>query len=173
VLILPPLTAAPLELLSLAQEMVESGGTVLALGRLPVSSHVSAVDRDLLNKIEAIWGSRARRLASGEIERLAIGGLPLGPFPNARYTAGLCHFREGDTLVMYSDGITEAHGVGEIEFGMDRLEDLVVGLRHLAPEVLVEKIFAEVSAFSGGEQAHDDQTVLVVQWCISPEAVSH
>jgi len=70
VLILPPLTAAPLELLSLAQEMVESGGTVLALGRLPVSSRVSAKDRDLLNKIEAIWGSRARRLASGEIERL-------------------------------------------------------------------------------------------------------
>ena len=111
--------------------------------------------------------------ASGEIERLAIGGLPLGPFPNARYTAGLTQFHKDDTLVMYSDGITEAHGVGEIEFGMDRLETLVVASRHLDPEALVEKIFEEVSTFSGGKPAHDDQTVLVVQWRNSPEAVSH
>ncbi|MCK5378748.1 MAG: PP2C family protein-serine/threonine phosphatase [Acidobacteria bacterium] len=110
--------------------------------------------------------------ASGEIERLAIGGLPLGPFPNARYTAGLTQFHKDDTLVMYSDGITEAHGVGEIEFGMDRLETMVVASRHLDPEALVENIFEEVSNFSGGKPAHDDQTVLVVQWRRSSEAIS-
>ena len=70
VLILPPLTALPLEVLSLAQEMVEGGGMVLALGRLPVASRVSARDRDLLNEIEVIWGPRARRLAVGEVEHL-------------------------------------------------------------------------------------------------------
>ncbi len=102
--------------------------------------------------------------ASGVIERLAIGGLPLGPFANAKYTAGLDHFHEGDTLIAYTDGITEAHGTGEIEFGMDRLEDLVIDSRHLEPEAIVEKIFEKVVAFSGGEPAHDDQTVLVVQW---------
>ena len=101
--------------------------------------------------------------ASGEVERLAAGGLPLGPFPNARYTAGLSKIGPGDTLVIYTDGITEAHGVGETEFELDRLEELVVSARDLDPEALVERIFAEVQAFSGSETLHDDQTVLVVQ----------
>jgi sigma-B regulation protein RsbU (phosphoserine phosphatase) len=102
--------------------------------------------------------------ASGEIERLSIGGLPLGPFPNARYAAGMDEFRQGDTLVVYSDGITEAHGVGELEFGVDRLEVLVGQIRHMAPEAMVEAIFEQVADFSEGKPAHDDQTVLVVQW---------
>jgi len=70
VLVLPPLTAVSPEVLSLARQMVEGGGVVLALGRLPVASPVSEVDRDLLKLIEAIWGARARRLATGEAERL-------------------------------------------------------------------------------------------------------
>ncbi len=100
---------------------------------------------------------------SGEVERLSVGGLPLGPFPEARYTAGLTRLEPGDTLVMYSDGITEAHGTGEAEYGMERFEELLVEHHHRDPEFLVETIFEAVDAFSGGVAPHDDQTVLVVK----------
>ena len=101
--------------------------------------------------------------ASGEVERLAAGGLPLGPFPNARYTADLTRIDAGDTLVIYTDGITEAHGTGEAEFGIDRLEELVLKIRKFEPEAIVDRIFDEVVRFSGSATLHDDQTVLVVQ----------
>jgi len=71
VLVLPPLRALPVEVLSAAQRMVTGGGTVLALGRLPTASRVRDQDPEVLDSIEAIWGPRARRLATGEAQPLS------------------------------------------------------------------------------------------------------
>lgn len=102
--------------------------------------------------------------ASGEMEHLSSGGLPLGPFPDARYVAEFRSFGEGDTLVVYTDGITEAQGEAEIEFGLERLEPLVVAARMSGPDEIVKLIFDAVDEFCGGQVDQDDQTVLVVQW---------
>lgn len=101
--------------------------------------------------------------SSGEVEQLNVGGLPLGPFPNARYVSGVQCFGPGDTLVVYTDGITETVDDSDEEFGVERLQDLVSAHRALEPQALVDLIFDEVSAFSDGAEAQDDRTVMVIQ----------
>src|SRR5215218_7652399 len=50
------------------------------------------------------------------------GGLPLGMFRNTRYYEYYQAIEPGQVLVLYTDGVTEANGVGDEEYGRDRLE---------------------------------------------------
>jgi sigma-B regulation protein RsbU (phosphoserine phosphatase) len=69
----------------------------------------------------------------------------------------------GDTLVLYSDGITEAINGADEEFGMDRLTALVCGGRTEPPAELSRRIFSAVSDFTRGVAQYDDQTVLIAR----------
>ena len=69
----------------------------------------------------------------------------------------------GDLVVLYSDGITEAADAKDEEFGMERLTGLLEAGRALPPNVLKDRIFAAVEAFTRGVAQYDDQTVLVAR----------
>ena len=100
----------------------------------------------------------------GEVERLSVGGLLLGPTPDARYTIGVSRLDPGDLLLLYTDGITEARRPdGDEEFGEARLVELARHHRHAAPNRLVDEVFAAVGRFSGAATPEDDQTVVVVK----------
>ena len=90
-------------------------------------------------------------------------------------TAGLLGIREdwtcavaevvlgpGDTLLVYSDGVTEARDGALVEFGVERLEAAVHAARRLAPPSLLESLVEEVRRFSGGRLA-DDLTLVAVR----------
>lgn len=108
--------------------------------------------------------------ATGEVETLSAGGLLLGMFPEAEYEEGTITLREGDLLVAYSDGVTEAHAPGakDGEFGDDfgetRLETFLRDARELPPETLVERLIARVREFSGPTQLSDDVTVAAIRF---------
>ncbi len=68
----------------------------------------------------------------------------------------------GDTLLVYSDGVTEARNAALEEFGESRLESTVRAARRLAPEALLEFLVDEVRSFSGGRLA-DDLTLMAVR----------
>jgi len=71
----------------------------------------------------------------------------------------------GDTLVLYTDGITEAeNGVGE-EFGESRLVKTLLDLSQLPVEQLKNAVVNAVRQFSGGEQG--DDITLVVARCVA------
>jgi sigma-B regulation protein RsbU (phosphoserine phosphatase) len=101
--------------------------------------------------------------AGGEVETLTEGGLVLGIFDTYGYDGGTVEMRPGDTLVMYSDGVTETWDPGGDEFGEERLVALAVRERTLGAEELQDAIIREIERFEMGARATDDRTLVVLK----------
>jgi len=101
--------------------------------------------------------------ASGETEKLTVGGLLLGMFPEASYESASLSLQPGDVLVLYSDGVTEARNTEEDEYGEDRLIALLRQNRTMDPERLVELLIRTVHEFSTDGKPSDDVTVAVIR----------
>ncbi|MBL7184329.1 MAG: serine/threonine-protein phosphatase, partial [Anaerolineae bacterium] len=70
---------------------------------------------------------------------------------------------EGDVVVFYTDGVTEAINERTEEFGQARLAQVIVENRDLAAQELIDGINEEVTAFIGGEPQFDDFTLVVLK----------
>ena len=68
----------------------------------------------------------------------------------------------GDTLAIYTDGITEAFNDADEEFGEERLIDSLRRHRHLPAQGIISAVVDEVRRFSGAEQ-HDDITLTIAK----------
>jgi serine phosphatase RsbU (regulator of sigma subunit) len=101
--------------------------------------------------------------ASGKVERLEDGGLVLGMFENVSYAGGSVEMRSGDSLVIYSDGVTETWNPEGAEFGEESLTALAVRSRDLAAGALLDAILAEIERFEAGARANDDRTLVVLR----------
>jgi sigma-B regulation protein RsbU (phosphoserine phosphatase) len=99
----------------------------------------------------------------GRFEELSLGGMVLGPDPEARYERGYVVMRPGDVLVLYSDGITEAEDRAGEAFGLERLKGLIAAHADLQARALLDLIFQKVESFSGRTRPQDDQTIVVVR----------
>jgi len=100
---------------------------------------------------------------SGQIEKLSVGGLLLGMFPEAAYESATLRLEPGEVLVLYSDGVTEAMNGENDEFGEERLEAFLTKHRDADPEVLVESLIRAVHEFSKDGKPGDDVTVAVIR----------
>jgi sigma-B regulation protein RsbU (phosphoserine phosphatase) len=100
---------------------------------------------------------------SGAIERLSTGGLPLGIQPDAPYAAAEVTLAPGDWLVIFTDGLVEAENqVGE-PYGEDRLLGVIQAGISSTPDVLLQRMIAEVNSFVGSTPQHDDITCMVIK----------
>ena len=70
---------------------------------------------------------------------------------------------EGDIIVLYTDGITEAMNAESDLFGDNRLSDIVEEHGHLESGELRERILREIEAFVGGADQHDDMTMILMK----------
>jgi len=97
------------------------------------------------------------------LRRLEEGGPVLGVIPDAEYKQGKVHFRPGDLLVLYSDGVVEAANATEEEFGEERLA-AILRENHSRPAAAVrDEILCQVKTFIGNESPQDDLTLLIVK----------
>jgi sigma-B regulation protein RsbU (phosphoserine phosphatase) len=98
---------------------------------------------------------------------LRKGGTVLGPLEEATYDRGFVTLARGDLLVLYTDGITEAHGWGEgdelEEYGVERLLEVAAQNRGRSARDIVEAIFEDVRRFRANPSPEDDQTVVVIR----------
>lgn len=101
--------------------------------------------------------------ANGTVERLTTGGMMVGAFDWATYEEGRTELAEGDVLVIYSDGITEAEGEPGEEYGEERLVQLVIKQRQASSHQIREAIFADVDAWTGQKERGDDQTLVIMK----------
>jgi sigma-B regulation protein RsbU (phosphoserine phosphatase) len=99
----------------------------------------------------------------GRFLELNIGGMVLGPDPDARYERGYVIMRPGDIVVLYSDGITEATDANDEAFGIERLKTVIAASADAPARVLVDLIFQAVDLFSGRTRPADDQTVVAIR----------
>jgi sigma-B regulation protein RsbU (phosphoserine phosphatase) len=91
----------------------------------------------------------------------AIGNLPLGILPGIAYDEATVQLAAGDTILFYTDGITEAMNAADELFGEERLDRLVASQAGGAgAAALIERILAEVRTFEGTRPAADDRTLL-------------
>ena len=68
----------------------------------------------------------------------------------------------GDRLVLYTDGLTDVLSSDDTLFGLSRLESLLQSHADLDPEALCAATFADLAAYQGAAEQHDDMTMLVV-----------
>lgn len=102
--------------------------------------------------------------ADGRLERFDKGGLMVGAFDFATYEEERATLRSGDTLIFYSDGVTDATSPTGEQFGEERLLVLLESAHLEAPDALLARLLAEVRDFADGEPPADDVTVLVVRY---------
>jgi serine phosphatase RsbU (regulator of sigma subunit) len=102
---------------------------------------------------------------TGEVdEPFTEGGFPVGLIPDTSYIASCVILRPGDTLVLYSDGVTEAMDPDEQMFGVSRLRELLLGQHETPLESLQKTILNAVRAFSRGANQADDITLLLARY---------
>jgi len=120
-----------------------------------------------------LYDDRARRLryvncghcppfllrANGALDRLPPTATPLGAFANWKCREADIELGVGDTLLLYSDGVTEAGIEGVEEFGEDRLAHAIRVNQWQPAEALVQAIVDDVADFSAGSRS-DDVTVV-------------
>jgi sigma-B regulation protein RsbU (phosphoserine phosphatase) len=102
-------------------------------------------------------------LTGGRIEQLKSHGLPIGILGTSRYMTQTRPFPTGSTVVLYSDGITEAENVAGEEFENERLEALLAERAGSSSRDLRDAIAAAVEAFVGEAPQKDDETLVIAR----------
>ena len=100
--------------------------------------------------------------ATGEVELLEEGGVPLGLFETPGYFEGHVTLKEGDILTLYTDGVVETADREEDFYGVDRLVDRVRALASSSATELCSGIMQDVRHHGQGER-RDDRTLVVMK----------
>jgi len=109
-------------------------------------------------------------IRNGTVEQaLPASCLPLGLIPDAEFKDTTLQLQPGDTLIFYTDGITEAINKENEQFGVERLQEVVARNVHASIDKLQDAILAAVAEFSRGAYQADDITALVLSYVGTPE----
>lgn len=102
--------------------------------------------------------------ASGLTEQLEGGGMILGILPIAQYTEHTTFIQSGDTLVLFSDGVSEAMPVGsDEEFGEMRISMSVLNRTSQSANALIDGIIEDLQIWTASAPYADDVTLLVAK----------
>jgi len=99
----------------------------------------------------------------GTLGKLNSHGLPIGIMDSFDYRESEIKLDKGDTLVLFSDGLTEAMNEYNEQFGKDRLRNIVRDNFFLSAESLSKKVLREIKRFSASDILTDDMTLIVVK----------
>jgi sigma-B regulation protein RsbU (phosphoserine phosphatase) len=94
----------------------------------------------------------------------APSGLVVGLLEEGCYETGHLQMEPGDTLFLYTDGVTEAMNPQQQFFGLKRLRELVSESREQGPEAMISRVTQALETFAEGAPASDDITMLAVRW---------
>jgi sigma-B regulation protein RsbU (phosphoserine phosphatase) len=97
-------------------------------------------------------------------EAFTEGSFPVGLVPEAEYATACVKLEPGDTLVLFSDGVTEAMDPKEDFFGMPRLAQLLTGHNETSLDELQKLVLEAVENFAHGASQADDLTLLLVRY---------
>jgi serine phosphatase RsbU (regulator of sigma subunit) len=97
-------------------------------------------------------------------EAFTEGSYPVGLVPDAVYTAACLKLQPGDTLVLFSDGVTEAMDPDEQLFGVPRLREVLEGNISTELEEIQKTVLESVENFARGARQADDLTLLLVRY---------
>ena len=119
--------------------------------------------RRTVDYINAGHNNPILRRASGQIERLDVGGLPFGIQPEAKYESATVTLAPGDWLIIFTDGLVEAENAQQEEYGEARLLTAIEAGKSVEPAEMLKRLMAEVDLFVGNTPQHDDVTCLLLK----------
>ncbi len=99
----------------------------------------------------------------GHVIHLETGGPVVGLLPSFPYAQSTIGLSAGDTLVAFTDGISEAMNSSNEEWGDDRLIECVKTSTSLNAQQTISHIMAGADAFTAGAKQHDDMTIVVMK----------
>jgi len=97
-------------------------------------------------------------------EAFSEGSYPVGLVAEAEYTTARLKLEPGDTMVLFSDGVTEAMDPDEQLFGVPRLKELLTGMTECPLDQIQKCVLEAVENFARGASQADDLTLLVVRY---------
>jgi len=103
------------------------------------------------------------RRQAGVIERLGIGGLPLGIMEDAPYQSGDVTIQPGDWLAIFTDGVIEAENISQQEYSEQRFITMLHAGAMLTPAMLLNTVMVDLDRFVGDAPQHDDITCMLLR----------
>ena len=101
------------------------------------------------------------RRANGDMEKLDIGGVPLGIHAAAEYETSTKDLHPGDALIFFTDGVVEAFDENGVEFGNERWLAAIRGLPEVTAQESLQSLMTRVDAFVGVTRQSDDITCMI------------
>ena len=101
--------------------------------------------------------------AVGRVEEVRVPGMALGILAEAEFEQHQASLEPGDSLILYTDGITEASNERQQMFGRQRLADTVRQFRHESTEALLRRVDEAVAEHVGDTPQSDDFTLVVAR----------
>ena len=101
--------------------------------------------------------------ADGSVDRLDLGGFPLGIFSDSRYETGVAMLEPGDVTLFYTDGVVECRDARSEEFGIERLSRVLAGARQRPAREILDEILRATRAHCGAEAFPDDFTLMLAR----------
>lgn len=97
-------------------------------------------------------------------------GLPLGLYPDKEYSDSKIEIEYGDTLILYTDGVTEIQDENNFLFGEERFKENVSYLAGQSPEDIANRIEKSLSVYKGKARQSDDISFLILKYCPEKKA---
>jgi phosphoserine phosphatase RsbU/P len=119
--------------------------------------------RRVFTYINAGHNNPILRRANGSIERLDIGGLPLGIQAEAKYESAEVTLAPGDWLIIFTDGLVEAENAHQEEYEESRVITLLGANAAATPKELLDRLMASLDLFVGSTPQHDDVTCMLIK----------
>jgi sigma-B regulation protein RsbU (phosphoserine phosphatase) len=119
--------------------------------------------RRTLDYINAGHNQPVLRRSNGAIERLDVGGLPLGIQPEAKYESASIAVAPGDWLLIFTDGLVEAENSHQEEYGETRVLSAIAAGAALKPGEMLKRLMTELDQFVGQTPQHDDVTLMLLK----------
>ncbi len=99
-----------------------------------------------------------------QVEELRATGMPLGLMPGMKYEEKETVLEPGDSLLMYTDGLVEAHNPQREMYGFPRLQKLLVTIRDHEGTALIRSLLDDLASFTEpGWEQEDDVTLVAVR----------
>lgn len=98
----------------------------------------------------------------GQVTEVPSTGLPLGMFCSQEFALSRLHLQAGDSLLLYTDGLTEAEDGSGAAYGRERLGRLIAGGCGEGPQGVVDACLQDLDSFRGRAVLRDDLTLMAV-----------
>lgn len=99
----------------------------------------------------------------GRATLIEATGLPVGIFCNEEFTSTKFSMGPGDTLFLFTDGLSESRDTAGEEYGTTRLMNILCQHQDLLPDELIRACLGDLSDFCAGTPKHDDLTVMALR----------